>query len=54
MSKEQLLSILGNPSTVNKNELIYRVENFGLFTFTFKFNENEQLELYFCQFTHKI
>ena len=54
MSKEQLLSILGNPSTVNKNELIYRVENFGLFTFTFKFDEKEQLELYVCQFTHKI
>ena len=54
MSKEQLLSILGAPSKVNKNELIYQVENSGFFTFTFVFNEKKQLELYVCQFTHKI
>ena len=53
ISKEQLSSILGEPTKVNKNELIYQTENFGLFTFTFIFDENEQLKLYTCQFTYK-
>lgn len=53
MSKNELLNLLGNPTEIKDNTIIYEAENFRIYIFTFIFDENELLEAYTCTYKLK-